>query len=457
MSLGTSDVAHVLVALAALLVAAHVFGSIFASLRQPRVIGEILGGLLLGPTLLGAIAPGAESWMFPASGPSASVLGAVYQLGLLLLMFCAGVEIRGAFNSKDSKTVGAVFGFGMIIPFLVGLLLLRFINEEQFYGPNATYVSFLLVFAIAMAVTSIPVISRIMYDLGILSTPFARIVLSVAVIEDVVLYVVLAIALGIVAPSGTGLFGLPGALGFQAGSGWDMAYHSVVTIGVLVLFLAYGPRLYRAASGSRFNLVERRSPVAYQLLFMLALCIACVFLGVQAFFGAFVAGIVVGVTEGESGEAVQAIKDFSFAFFIPIYFAIVGLQLDLLHGFSVPFFLFYLAVACLVKAGSVYAGARFAGEGSPASLNLAVAMNARGGPGIVLASVAYAAGIVGQPFYAVLVMLAVLTSLFAGAWLDRVPKDRLLPREMLPAAAIGARGGSVGRWAARLSGRTDGP
>jgi len=127
---------------------------------------------------------------------------------------------------------------------------------------------------------------------------------------------------------------------------------------------------------------------------------------------AFAAGIAVGA-------AIASIEGFSFAFFIPIYFAIVGLRLDLLHGFSIAFFLLFLLLACAIKAGSVCLGARLAGETSGSSVNLAVALNARGGPGIVVASVAYAAGIIGQPFYAALVMLAIVTSLLAGSWLAR--------------------------------------
>jgi Kef-type K+ transport system membrane component KefB len=127
--------------------------------------------------------------------------------------------------------------------------------------------------------------------------------------------------------------------------------------------------------------------------------------------------------------AVRAIEGFSFAFFIPIYFAVVGLQLDLVRGFNVAFFLLFLLLACAVKAGSVYFGARMAGQSRASSLNLAVALNARGGPGIIVASVAYGAGIISQSFYAVLVMLAIVTSLFAGSWLAHVPRERLLAEQ----------------------------
>ncbi|HKC28875.1 MAG TPA: cation:proton antiporter [Jatrophihabitans sp.] len=439
MNLATSDVARLLVALTVLLIAAHGVGALFARLRQPRVIGEIVGGLLLGPTALGAWSPHAQQWIFPKNGPTATVLGAIYQLGLLLLMYLSGIEVRSWIKRREARTGAFVLILGTTIPFLAGIAALGLINESRFFGPSGNARSFLLVFAIAMAVTSIPVISRIMFDLGILGTPFSRIVLGVAVVEDIILYVVLAVALGIAAKPGTALYGLPGALGLHPGSAGDLVYHAIATVAVLGLFLLVGRPLYRTAARSRFNMIRQWSPVAFQLVFMLAACVGCVFLGIQPFFGAFVAGIAAGAATREPDPVEEgarvAVSQFAFAFFIPIYFAVVGLQLDLLHGFSVLFFLGYLAFACAVKALSVYAGARVGGQRRRSAVNLAVAMNARGGPGIVLASVAYGAGIINQSFYAVLVLLAIVTSLLAGSWLGRVPREQLL----LPAADRRAR------------------
>lgn len=428
--MATADVAHLLLALLLILVAAHAVGGLFAWLRQPRVIGEILGGLLLGPTVLGALAPTAHQWLFPKQGPTATVLAWVYQLGLLLLMYCSGIEVRSAVKRNEGRTVAWILVLGTVVPFLAGLAVLPLLDERSFYGPHGNHTSFLLVFGVAMAVTSIPVISRIMFDLGLLGTPFSRIVIGAAVIEDVLLYVVLAVALGAAAESASAPFGLPGLLGLPPGSGADFAYHAVATMGVLGLGLLLGRPLYRRATTARLNIIHRYSPVAFQLVFLLAACLACVYVGIQPFFGAFVAGIIVGAATSEphpvhEGASV-AIKDFAFAFFVPVYFAVVGLQLDLLHGFDPLFFVGYLLFACSVKAVSVYAGARVGGQRRAAAVNLAVAMNARGGPGIVLASVALGAGIIDQSFYAVLVLLAIVTSLLAGAWLERVPREKLL-------------------------------
>ena len=370
-SLAKGDIAHVLLALAALLLAAHAIDGVLEHRRIvlgeseragargdhrdqrgiERAIGEVVGGLLLGPTLLGQLAPRVQAWLFPSGGITSTVLLMVAQLGLMLLMFMTGTEIRRVFRRREQKTIGFVFLTGMIIPFLAGIAILQVIDQRSLWGPSGSEASFLLVFAIAMAVTSIPVISRIMRDLGILDTAFARVVLGVAVLEDIVLYVVLAVAVGIAGGKAGTIFGLPAALGIEGGTGADMAYHAVATLGFM------------------------------------AIC----FLGVEAFFGAFVAGLVVGGAEPDS-EATLAIKSFALAFFIPLCLAMIGLVLDLIYGFSPLFFLGFLLVACLIKAASVYVGARAAGETNGSSWNLAVAMNARGGPGIVVASTAFAAG-----------------------------------------------------------------
>ncbi len=309
----------------------------------------------------------------------------VAQLGLMLLMFMTGTEIRRVFQRRESKTIGFVFLTGMVLPFLAGIAILQVIDRNSMWGPNGSTASFLLVFAIAMAVTSIPVISRIMHDLGILDTAFARVVLGVAVLEDIVLYVVLAIAVGYAGGKAGRSSGFRRALGIEGGTGPDMIYHAVATLGFMAVCLLVGPPLYRWLSSLKGNLIQRATPIGYQFIFLILITIGGLFLGVEAFFGAFVAGSSWAVPSPTS-EATLAIKSFSLAFFIPMYFAMIGFVLDLVDGFSPVFFLGFLMAACMIKALSVYVGARAAGETNGSSWNLAVAMNARGGPGIVVAS-----------------------------------------------------------------------
>lgn len=427
---------HTLVALALLLLAAHGVGHLFVLLRQPRVIGEIAGGLLLGPSVLGLMAPDLQQRIFPAEGPTAAVVAWASQLGLLLLMFCSGAEMRSLFRRDEGRVVGLVTVTGVVLPFLLGALCFRFLDAKALLGPAQNTTALMLVFGLAIAVTSIPVISRIMFDLGIIETSFARIVLGVAVIEDVVVYIVLALALGMVAPPGGGDFGLPGLLGMTPGTAPSMVFHALATLAVFALMLALGPRAFGWLRRQRWNLVASSNPLAYLLLFIFGGTLLCIALGITALFGAFLAGIATSVAKGPRVvEARDSIRAIAFAFFVPVYFASVGLQLDLVRHFDVVFFGWFLAFACLAKSGSVFLGARLAGEGNRSSRNIAIATNARGGPGIVLASVTYAAGVVSQEFYASLVMLALATSMVAGTWLGHIVRSGV-PLRPVPARPV---------------------
>jgi Kef-type K+ transport system membrane component KefB len=302
MSFADADLARLLVALAVLLLAAHGVGHLFRYFHQPAAIGEIAGGILLGPSALAEISPSVQHWIFPASGSSAAALGAVYQLGLLLLMFTAGAEMRRLLQRDAVRTVGLIASLGLVLPFALGLGLVAMLGTSRYIGTAGNRTALTLVFGMAIAVTSIPVISRIMHDLGLLGTRFARIVLSVAVIEDVVLYVVLAVAIGLVSTAGSQAFGLPAALNVH-GVLPSSVYHSVVAVLFLGVALTAGGMVYQRL---RANPLARRSPVAFQFLWMLSLSAGALALGLVPLYGAFVAGIAVASTSMSASASASA-------------------------------------------------------------------------------------------------------------------------------------------------------
>ena len=420
MKLADPDLARLLVAIALLIVSARGVGSIFSRFGQPAAIGEVVGGILLGPSALAAISPTVQHWIFPADGASSDAIGAIYNLGLLLLMFSAGTQMRRLMQRNAARTVGLIATLGLVVPFAAGLGLVSVLGAKRFEGTAPDHAALTLVFGLAVAVTSIPVISRIMHDLGLLETRFARIVLSVAVIEDIVVYIVLAVAVGLVQQAHSTAFGLPTALNIHTVA-QNSVYHSVVAVAFLALALTTGGRVYRLLLDSRLAKAAGGNPIVLQLVWLLTLSAAALALGLVPLYGAFVAGIAVASSDHSLVVRERdALSDVSFAFFIPVYFAVVGIKLDLIHHFDAPFFLGFLAFACVAKAASVYVGARLAREDRSTATSLAIAMNARGGPGIVLATTTYGAGIINETFFVSLVMLSVVTSLVAGAWLERV-------------------------------------
>lgn len=452
MTISTAAVAHILAALALVLLFAHLGGGLFAALRQPPVIGEILGGLVLGPTVIGLASPRFEQWLLPSTGSESDVLNAIYQLGQLLLMFMVGAELRQAAQGRaERRTAGLVALIGISIPFAAGIGVMEFVNYRPLAGPHGSKATIALVFAIAVAITSIPVISRIMLDIGILDTALARIVLTVAVIEDITLYLVLAVVLGIAQAHSGGAFGISTLLGTS------IPMITLYYVGVSVVFFGVmgiaGPTLFRWYADLRLNVIEKRYPVATRLLFLFAMVLCCVGLGINPIFGALMAGLAAARGDAASHDmaatsraltAWESIKQFSLAFFIPIFFAVVGIKLDLVKQFDVAFFAWFLVLACVIKFLSVWIAARLAGEDVRPANQLAIAMNARGGPGIVLATVTLAAGIVNVQFYTAIVVLSIVTSEIAGLWLGRT-FPRSLPTPEFPvtqAAGVEAKPGT---------------
>lgn len=415
------ELARLFAALLLLFVVARCVGRVFVYFHQPRVIGEIVGGLLLGPTFLSSLFPAMSRMVFPSAGFVPGALSVVSQLGLILLMFTSGTELRSFLQRGERKIVAVLTATGMILPFFAGLILVLIVDTQQQEGPAGNRTAFILVFACAIAVTSIPVISRIMMDLKILHTKFARIVLTTAVFEDVILYVVLAVALGLVSQGNE--MSLAAFLGPSFNTSLKPIHHLLITFLFFALVLVIGPVVLRRFLRVRFWRSARVNSLVLQLLFLFVVVGLSILLGVTPVFGAFAAGIVAGRMGDESElEARETLKWFSLASFIPIYFAIVGFRLDLIQNLSLSFLLFFLLASCLIKGLSIYTGARAAGKPHAGALNLAFALNARGGPGIVIASLAFDAGIISQGFFAILVLTAVLTSLIAGSWLGRVAR-----------------------------------
>lgn len=400
-----SDLTSILLILLLLVALAQLLGYLFTKFRQPKVVGEILAGVVLGPAIMGRLP--AASWILEATRHQANVLNFVYWLGLLLLMFLSGAETQQLFTREERREVGWLAIVGTGVPFVLALIFGRWLAGPSLAGPNGNRISLTIILAVGVAVTSVPVVSKIFTDLKILHTRFARLVLGVAVLEDIVLWLALAVATALA--------------GNTVLNPRHMSYHLLTTVGFFGLGLTILPRIVKRLNKSRFNVFARQSPVGYAIAVLLAYCGVAGALDVSLVFAAFLAGFaVVHKKRKLFAEALDAIGKVSFAFFIPVYFAIVGLKLDLIRGLSLWMIAMFIFGSCVVKILSVSLAGRFAGFRGLDLINLAITTNARGGPGIVLASVAFDAGIISPKFYTTLVVAAVLTSQVAGAWLDYV-------------------------------------
>lgn len=398
-----SELTGVLFVLLLLVTLAQLLGWLFEKMRQPKVVGEIVAGIVLGPALLGRLP--AVARLVSGARHQGNVLDFVYWLGLLLLMFLSGAETQHLFTREERREVAWLTMVGTGLPFVVGLLLAPWVIRPSMAGPNGNRASLTIILAVGVAVTSVPVVSKIFADLKILHTRFARLVLGVAVLEDIVLWLALAVATAVAGKA---------ALNPRA-----MSYHLAATVIFFALGLTLVPRIVKRINKSPRNMLVRQSPTAYALGVLLAYCVAAGALDVSLVFAAFLAGFaVVHKKRRIFADSLDAIGKVAFGFFIPVYFAIVGLKLDLVRGLSLWMILAFVAGSCVIKVLSVTFAGRCAGFRGLDLIHLAITTNARGGPGIVLASVAFDAGIISAQFYTTLVIAAVVTSQFAGAWLD---------------------------------------
>lgn len=408
-SLTSAEMAAFLLSVIILLAAAHALGFLAERIAIPRVIGEVAAGLLLGPTLLGRWFPEAFHRLFDAFPSHGKLLGLMAQFGLILLMFTSGLKFQPRFEKSDGIIGSAIVIGSTIFPFAAGWLFTFLFNPAPFLGPAQNTTALKIVVAVSIAVTSIPVLSKILYDLGVIHTRFAKLVIAVAGIHDTLLWMALAVASGLVTS--------------QPGTGAVPAWKSVaVTGGFIVMCLLAVPKILRRLNGWKANILFRASFLGYILIVLFALSDLAGYLGIDIMFGALLAGIATRLTLPEHlfRRVENSLREISFSFFVPVYFVLVGIQLDLARHFSLPFFLLYLLFATAAQGFAVYGTCRAIRLDRLSSLNLAAAMNARGGPGIVLSTVAYSLGIINQDFFSVIVMLSLVSSWMAGSWLRYV-------------------------------------
>lgn len=393
-------------ALASLLAGAFIVGWIFEKLQAPKVVGEIIGGMLFGGTFLGAVMPGVMRYIFDGYSEEGKVLNIFYQLGLAFLMFSSGYHTEINLQKKNARIFLTLFIGSTVLPMLAGLVFVKEFSQ-YFMGTAESDTAFLLVFIIGIAITSIPVIAKIFFDMGIIDTRFANIVLTASTLQDLCLWILLNTAIDIAASK-------------------ELNVQSMC----LVIFMTLGLFILVHFAGIFLNNVDVKinSSAVMQLCFTVLFVIVAVLSSfrINMMYSAFLAGYIIrSITSGnkEAEGKIECITDFSFSFFVPVYFALVGIQLNLLHNFSLLRFVLFFAIAFILEwTGTVLLLLLATKLKRKVIWNFGITMNARGGPGIVLATVAYNYHIINIEFFTVLILTTMLSSVIAGYWLRRQQK-----------------------------------
>jgi Kef-type K+ transport system membrane component KefB len=401
-SLTTNEISIVFLVLFLLLLSSFLFGKLFEFIKAPKVVGEIVGGMVVGGSVFALLLPELFSNIFYSFEEEGKILNIFYQLGLVFLMFSSGVNTTIKITKENIKKYSLLFIGATVIPILLGIPFVK-IFESSFIGEANSSIAFLLVFLISTAITSIPVISKIFFDIGMMNTKFSNMVLTVSTIQDLCLWVMLNLSINIVE---TGQFNL------------SVLFETVIiTIGLLIAAKVLEWYLQR----KKIKLSKNVLSISFLILFLFVYLLSK--LNINIMYSAFISGYILKAILPENSKEVEQIKNIGFSLFVPIYFALVGLQLDVIHNFSfVRFIVFFIIVFGLEFIGTVLF-MWFTKLKRKTVISLGITMNARGGPGIVLATTAYAYNIINIEFFTVLILTTMLSSALAGYWLRVVKED----------------------------------
>lgn len=401
-TLTTNEIEILFLSILLLLSSAFLFGRLFEKLKLPKVIGEIVGGMVFGGSCLAFFFPNLTNNIFSGFAEQEKILNTFYQLGLIFLMFSSGYSTSISIDKKNSKTYGLLFVGATIFPMLLGLLFTPFFTK-YFIGTTNNTISYALVFSISMAITSIPVISKIFFDIDMMSSKYSNMVLTVSTIQDLCLWIVLNASINI---AQTG--------GFQF---WSFLQTVVITVGLIMIVKILEIFL------SKKNFKIKNNIIFISLFVTFLFVVGLSKLGVNVMYSSFLSGYLIRVLVGEENKNIGKIKDFSFAFFVPIYFALVGIQLDIIHNFSLIRFILFFIIAFGAEFIGTFVTMLFSKLKRITCVGLGITMNARGGPGIVLATTAYAYNIISIEFFTVLILVTMVSSAIAGCWLRKYKNE----------------------------------
>ncbi len=393
----TEDPARFLLGLAALLVGARLGGGAARRAGAPAVVGEIAAGVLLGPTVLGHVAPRVEEWLLPTSGPVADYRAGFRLIALTLLVFMAGLEIDIAALRRLARPAFVTALGSLLVPFAAGAGL-GWAAPTFFEAPAAVPRGAFAVFlGTALAISALPVLARILIDLGLLETELGALALTAAMLDDLVGWLALSLVLAWTHPGG--------AHGSPIAVAWQTAAFAAVVLFVLR------------------PLLDRWPPKQLAPLVVLALVGAATteLIGTHAAIGAFLVGVAIR-SEHLPATVRESVPQFVTNFFSPVLFAAIGLRLDYAAELSVPLVAAITVAACATKLVGAAGGALAAGYPRPFALSVAAALNARGAMEIVLAEIALQNEVIGRRLFVALVFMALVTSLASGPLLARGAK-----------------------------------
>jgi Kef-type K+ transport system membrane component KefB len=409
-SLNAEQITVMLLGLGLLIGLARLLGELSRRYRQPAILGELLAGVVLGPTVFGALAPDWQGWLFPSEGPNALVLEAIGTLAIVLFLLVAGMEVDLSIIWRQGRTALKVGTLGTLVPFVLGLIGALVVPTALGRQADADPTIFALFLATAMAISALPVIAKTLMDLNLYRTDLGMVVVSAAIFNDLIGWTVFAIILGMMDATGRG-------------SGIAM------TIGLTLLYAGVMLTAGRWAVHKTLPVLQAYTHwpggvLGFSVVLALFGAAFTESIGIHAIFGAFLVGVAIGDSPHLQERTRVMLDEFVSFIFAPVFFAGIGLKVNFVTHFDAGLVLLVLLLACAGKLLGAVLGAWWGGMSPRDRWAVGFAMNARGAMEIILGLLALEAGVIRQRLFVALVIMAIVTSLMGGPLIRLVLRHR---------------------------------
>jgi Kef-type K+ transport system membrane component KefB/nucleotide-binding universal stress UspA family protein len=392
--------------LVVLLTAGRLAGELMQRLGQPAVTGQILAGVLLGPSLLGSLAPQLWHGLFPAVAQQQAMLDAVSQLGILLLLLLTGMETDLSVFRDARRPALAVSLSGIVVPFLCGLLLGALLPDAMLPHPQQRLITTLFL-GTALSISSVKIVALVVRELGFLRRTVGQVIIAAAILDDTIGWIVMSVTFGLA---------LRGAL--------DLAGVAYSILGIalfLVLSLTFGRRLvFSILRWSNDALASEMANITTILVITGLLALLTNALGVHFVLGAFVAGVLLGQAPMLTRQLGAQLRGLIIGLFMPVFFTLVGLTIDVAALVQPRYLWLTLGLIALASVGKflgAFVGGRFGGLTPAESFAVGCGMNARGSTEVIVASIGLQVGALDLHLFTAIVAMAVVTTMVMPAML----------------------------------------
>ena len=384
---------------------ARMMGYVFRKLGQPAVIGEIIAGIILGPSIMGMYLPAVNHFLFPVA--SLVNLQFLSQIGLILFMYVIGMELEVSAIRKQAFGAIIVSHTSILLPFTLGMVLAYFLYDN-FAPANISFLAFSLFMGIAMSITAFPVLARILQEKNLTKTNLGSMSITSAAIGDLTAWFILAAVIAIV----------------KAGSSFSVLYSLGMTLlYIAVMVLLVRPLLLKLGTIYSQQEIKRKTVIAVIFLLLLLSSYATEVIGIHALFGAFLLGVIMPSSLNFRSIVTEKIEDISIVLLLPLFFVSNGLrtQIGLLNQpYLWAIFGWVLVVAVVGKFGGSAIPARIVGQSWKDSLSIGVLMNTRGLMELIILNIGYDLGILSPEIFTMMVLMAIVTTCMTGPALDLI-------------------------------------